>query len=549
MVTSIRLAALLLCLGLAVAARAQQVEAFLDRTSVFAGETVLLTVEVTGNVDGETPDVGQLTRDFEILSSRREQQLAQVDGEQRNRIRWLFELAPKRIGDLTLPAMGIGPGLTTPTLDLTVLPLPENRQRDVFIEVAAEPRDPYVQSQVRYSERIFLGTGLRDNTISRSAPISGAVVQPLGDFREYVAQRDGRNYRVYERSLALFPEASGTLQLPTLTLRGRTVPDSQSLSRGRLVEATSELVTLQVRPRPAGVSGDHWLPSPELTLTESWPQDPPEFRVGEPITRSLVVAARGLDAVQLPELTPVDPDWANVYPDQPVLETRHDDGWLYGRREQRLAIVPTREGAFTLPAIRLVWWDTRADRERVAEIPARQVTILPAAGPAPAPPPTTEPATTTAPGEPAVPTSGWRWLSAGLLALWLSTLLGWWHDRRRHRPARPEPSAGLGVNDPKPRQTLRSACRADDPQRAARALLEWAVQEWPQRPPTSLGALATRAPHAAPFILALDRALYAPHPGAWHGDELWQALQAGLRPREAAPAPADTLPPLYPRRV
>jgi hypothetical protein len=533
-------------------AQAQSVRALLDRNEIFLGETVLLTIEVDSEVRSDTPDVGQLTRDFEILDSRRSQRIEVIDNRRREQQQWLFELAPKRVGDLTIPALSIGPRLNTPELNLTVLPEPDDQPISdlVFIEVAAEPRDPYVHSQVRYSERIFLATGLRDNALSRDAPIEGAVVQPLGDFREYVAQRDGRNYRVYERSFALLPERSGELVLPGLALRGRVADNRNSLSRGRLIEARSEPVTLIVRPQPNDYSGAHWLPSPELHLTEDWSTE--EFRVGEPITRTLRLSARGLDAAQLPDLAVPDLDWARVYPDQPETETRHDGSWLQSRWEQRQALVPNAAGEFELPALRLVWWDTAADRERVAELPARTVTVLPtatAAEPLPpiiAPPP--EPQAAPAPVVVETGAAGfWPWLSAALLGVWVLTLLGWWRERRRRSP--PAHPAETLPRARTARTALRDACRNGDRQAAAHALLDWARAEWPDSPPTSLGALAARLPRARPVILDLDRALYAADAANWRGEELWRVVRAGLRESPPEPtAPRSALPPLYPRR-
>lgn len=532
----------------------QQTRALLDRDTIFIGETVLLTIETDAGVQGETPDVGQLTRDFDILDSRSSQQVEVIDNQRRERHQWLFELAPKRVGDLTIPALSIGPRLSTRALNLTVLPGPDDQHSSdtVFIETRAEPRNPYVHSQVRYSERIFLATGLRDNALSRDAPIENAVVQPLGDFREYVARRNGRNYRVYERSFALLPERSGELVLPGLTLRGRRVDNSSSLSRGRLIETRSEPITLNVRPQPDDYSGVHWLPSPELELSEQWSSE--EFRVGEPVTRTVHLNARGLDAAQLPELTAPELDWARIYPDQPETETRHNGNWLESRWEQRQALVPNAAGEFTLPALRLVWWDTEAERERIAELPARTITVLPTATAAESPPPTIdplpEPQDTPTPMIVETGAAGfWPWISAALLGVWCLTLLGWWRERRRRRlpPAahRPDTAPRARVA----RTALRNACRKGNRQAAAHALLDWAKAEWPDSPPASLGALAARTPRARAAILHLDRALYAADVADWQGDTLWQAVRAGLHetPTERA-APDSALPPLYPRR-
>ena len=97
---------------------------------------------------------------------------------------------------------------------------------------------------------------------------------------------------------------------------------------------------------------------------------------------------------------------------------------------------------------------------------------------------------------------------------------------------------------------MRDACEANDPQRAAKALLSWAEAAWPEAPPRNLGALAIRiAPAAVEPLKALERRLYARGSEPWGGKALWEALQDGLVPAEHARAKTDEdLAPLYPHR-
>ncbi|MCB1804090.1 MAG: BatD family protein, partial [Candidatus Competibacteraceae bacterium] len=134
-------------------------------------------------------------------------------------------------------------------------------------------------------------------------------------------------------------------------------PGQQSLSRGRRIQINSEPITLQVRPRPADYganAGDNtdadaqtWLPSWQLTLQEQWSSNPPVFRVGEPVTRTLLIEATGLEAGQLPELRMPQLSGVNLYYDQAETSTRYEGAWLVGKREQKIAIVPTRAGEIT----------------------------------------------------------------------------------------------------------------------------------------------------------------------------------------------------------
>ena len=551
---------------------AQNVRAVLDKDAIFEGESVILTIEVQGDVGGESPEVGRLTESFEILGSQSQTQVQIIDNQQTVLRSWQFELEPKTAGELDIPALTIGPKLKTPPLQLMVLPSSQQNDvsQDIFIVLSAEPRDPYVQEQIRYRERIYLAVPFEGGP-RREGVFSDVLLQPLGGQKRYVETRDGRNFQVFETNYALIPEKSGPLTLPRLVLRGRIgsrQPGQLTINRGRRVQIQSEELTLQVRPRPAEYKESNqqaWLPSWELSLSEQWNPDPPVFRVGEPVTRTLRLQAKGLDAGQLPNLELPAMTGVNVYPDQPQSTTGSDTEWLLARREQKIALVPTQAGELTLPEIKLAWWNTQRDQPETTVLPARTVTVLPAAAAAT---PTSTVQTDIGPSEPAEPSAPpkpqasllltpdarvWQGLSLALLVIWLGTVLAWWRDRRRRRSA-----TAQNPTPPKPsqrslRQALHSACQAHDAPAAAHSLLQWAAQQWPEHPPTNLGALAARCPHMASIILELDRALYsnsADQGQAWRGSDLWRVVQPGLAPAKhnAKPKTALGLAQLYPQR-
>jgi len=75
---------------------------------------------------------------------------------------------------------------------------------------------------------------------------------------------------------------------------------------------------------------------------------------------------------------------------------------------------------------------------------------------------------------------------------------------------------------------LQQACSGNDPQAAARALLQLATLEWPADPPRNLADLERRLPVEIGALPVLERVLYAAGDTAWQGDELWQQFQNGL---------------------
>jgi hypothetical protein len=286
-----------------------------------------------------------------------------------------------------------------------------------------------------------------------------------------------------------------------------------------------------------------------LRLTESFSADPDTIRVGEPLTRTLSIEALGLRGEQLPPVEPPAPAGARVYPDQAQTQSGRDGDRVVGIREERMAIVPTEPGELILPAIRIPWWDVEQQIQRVAEIPARRVAVLPAVSDAPSETPGVKPLgaePNAAPGPGPLP--GWRDHAAlGFAGLWLVTLVAWWRTRRVVRVA-PGKRRAPDPELPLRRTALKRACLRGDAETTNRALAAWAAHRWQGDAPSSLAQLGARLDDAAltTALGALDRALYAQAPGDWDGAPLWRALDALPATRRRRSVPRDSLAPLHP---
>ncbi len=569
------------------------VQAHVDRPVVSEDDTVRLILKMTGDTDGQ-PDLSPLKRDFEVLGTGKSSSVTIINGHMDSHTDWNITLSPRHAGAITIPPIQVGSQASQP-LQVKVVKARQAAAgggQDVFVEAEADNTHPYVQAQVTYTVRLYYAVDLKDGDLS-DPDLPNAVVKRLGKDVRYDSTQGGRRYNVVERRYAIFPQASGSLAIPAPVFSGR-IPDSrpgfgpqppdfgfggfdsffQSL---RPVHRRGPEVKLDVRPRPAGATGADWLPAQSLSLSESWSPDPPVFRVGEPVTRTITVLARGLEGTQLPALPQSGDPGLKAYPDRPVTETQVQGVYVLGKREEKIAFVPVHPGTFTLPAIQVRWWDTGDDRPKVATLAARTVKVLPGTGsqaagppaalPSPATEPPAQPETGTAPSASATPLQPpaavsqgarfsdflagyWPWVAGALLAVWLVTL--WlWRRERREQPTARAPREPDGIPAAAARRDLQHACAANDPAAARDALLAWGQAVLPERPPRTLGALAeaTADPAARAAIEALDRALYAPSGQAWDGAAFGRtvgsALESSAKSRRDTP---DPLPALYPGR-
>ena len=518
--------------------------ASVDRTRLSEGESVELILQLDDPTLFNKPDLSPLSGDFELLSSRQENNLSSINGQTRATTTWIVSLLPKRTGNLEIPALALNE-LRSQPIKLEVLAGQDNpgskHTAPVFIEASLDHESVYVQAQAVLTLRIYHSVSLYNDSSLTPLQMADARVEQLGSPRTYEKDINGVRHGVIEINYAIFPQKSGELKIPSL-LFSATLADRNSGSNfrsfGTPARVQSASVPLQVKAKPASYPKDTpWLPARALSLNEAWNPEPQNLQVGDSVTRSLLLKADGLSAAQLPPLPQTALEGMRRYPEQAQLGSQASDNGVIGSREEREALVPTRSGKVELPAITLTWWNTAEDRLVQTTLPARSLDV--AANPmldtgiAPI---------SEVPVAKKAKVSLWPWQLASALLL-CTTLLGfalWWHARRQPAIL---PTVQTG---PSPRtllDDLRRACSANDPQQTRQALDAWARQQ-----PESLAAMAERFAPLSTALDGLNEALYSTTELNWEGAELWRSVRS-LPAAEALSDTAETspLPPLYPR--
>jgi hypothetical protein len=529
-----------------------------DRNTVQISDSIRVVFETDQDVSSK-PDFSALDTDFDVLGTSQSTNVNIINGKMRRSASWTVDLMAKREGQLAIPAIVIGNEFTEP-VTITVKPAATGRDGtpagDIFLEVEVDTDKPYVQGQVIYTVRLLRAVQIGNASLTEPR-VTGedVVIERLGDDITYETTRSGRTLAVVERRYALFAQNSGQIVIEPLLFEGRVTRGRQSrfdpFARGNVVRVRSKPVKLEAQPIPAAFSDRFWLPAQQVFLIESWPDNSQEFRVGEPVTRTLTLRANGLGSSQLPEIGASVPDGIKQYPDQPALKNRVDDAGLVAIRQEKVALIPSRSGTFILPEVEIPWWNTRTNELEHARLPARPIDISPAIGapdrPAPqvdTPDVITTDETEAAPiARPETP-NRWTWLSFGLALGWLATSLLWLWNRRRgaQAPVRPAPPSEKSLV-----KKIQNACAANDANVAKDTLLSWADRRWPGSQARSLGDLAARIDGDLQVqIHGLSQTLYSESASAWDGAPLWEAFRdRQARKISKAGKPDPELEPLY----
>jgi hypothetical protein len=551
---------LFLCLAPQLAGAAE-VQAVANRDRVPVGESLQLQLRVQGSPDGD-PDLSPLTADWEVLSRSQSSQMQIINGDfSRSQITTL-SLMPRRGGDLTIPALCFGSDCSTP-LPIKVTAAGKDsggtEVAELLLETEVAPDKVFSQGQVLLRVRLLHRVDLLQGSLSDPQPTGvDAMMQKLGEDRSYETRRGGHSYQVIERSYALFPQASGTLNIPPLQFDGEIGRASFGRS-GKRIRKFSDPIRVEVLPPPADLGGRAWIPARSLLLSDDWQEKELKLTVGEPATRTLTLKAEGLQAAQLSNLPLAFPDGFKSYPDQPNRKDEATAAGVTGTLQQKTVLIPTRPGNYRLPAIDLDWWDTGAGEWRQAHLDPVEIEVSPAPGSAVAAPPGeplpekgSEPSDPNPAAEPlpspAAGQSGfWPWLSLALGLGWLGTLLLFFQQRRKvPRPAPRPVDDTPALREKTARQAVLRAAANNDPRATRQALAAWSSTLRPEDGRPGLERLSqTEAAPLRAEIEGLNRALYARTEDTWTGAPLIEALRQRQESQPGRKA-SDKLPDLYP---
>lgn len=535
-------------------AYAAEIQVSVDRNPVNMNESFQITFSASEQPDG-SPDFAPLEADFEILNQQRSSNVSWVNGQSSRNERWIVSVMAKHSGELLIPPIAFGSDSSKPlTVKVSDKPQSASSNDEIFLDVQATPENPYVQSQVLYTLKIYFRVQMSQSRLS-DLEVKDAVVEQLGEDTTYRTQINGVEYGVLERKYAIFPQQSGLFTIAPLTLTTEVVSGRQPRFNGffsrQLTETrriSSKATTLNVQPVPQNFTGTAWLSAESLQLSEDWSEPSQKVKIGEPLTRTIHLSAKGATVGQLPELAgQTGIEGLKTYPDQPILhEAKQGDG-LVASREEKIAYIPSQAGDYTLPEVTITWFNTKTQRTEVAVLPEVTIHALTPAGltqPSLAPE-TSEPPTqvNTSPiSEQTVPGLGlWQGLSAFFAAGWLATLLWFYLKSKTAGENKPAIETMTNLYDDK---ALKAACRRNDPQAAKLALLQWG------KPRFDVDNLALLAGHcASPLsdaILMLNQCLYSNAQQNWKGQALWHAFNNYANDaQKAEPKQDKALEPLY----
>ncbi len=530
-------------------AHAANITVTISRNPVAVDDSFHLIYEADSSVDDD-PDFTPIYQHFDVLSSSQSTNMRSINGNWRLKKTWDLAVIAKDIGKLTIPAINFGSDIS-PAIQVTITnsSSPNSVAPDgqstipakIFLESSIDKKSGWVQSQFIYTIRLLRTVNITGASLTEPETSDpDAIIHQIGE-DQYQTTRNGIRHEVIERRYAIFPQKSGLLKINPVTFEGRinvTQPRSifdQFRMSGQLKRLRSKAVTANVKAAPPGINLQDWLPAGNLQLIEEWSDDIENIKAGEPVTRTMTIVAEGLTGLQLPELDIKEVDGLKQYPDKAVVENRQSKNGLTGIKQIKVALIPAAAGNYTLPEIKLQWWNTKTNKKEIATIAQ---TILTATGEIQTNKVITHPVQTQNESiqdkqltiDNKVPPSSaqteldeayWKWLALFFALAWLVTLILFFKKSKRLQTQNKIKTNTSTTSLKSAISAVKKQAKNNETNGTKIALIKWAQLFYDDKELTNLSQITEHcSAQLSQHIRQLNQTLYSPEKTTWNGKEL-----------------------------
>lgn len=376
----------LLCTALLpgnVLAQVTELTASVDRNTVLLDESIELSITARGSADRSAINFDALQNDFNVSTPSISQSTQVINTTMTRSVTWRVNLYPKDTGVFTIPSFEIE-GNRSNSFAVTILPVNAKNQsepRDYYVEASLNNDSVYLQQQLLYTIKIYLSKDIQRGNLSLPV-LEGAIIEQLGEDKDYQEITDGISYRVIERNYAIIPQSSGEFEINGPIFEAQVLTSSRqsfaNFGRTRSIARRAPNVSLTVLPMPENYPYT-WLPSNLVEVSEQWQGDETTLTVGEPITRTITLTAMGLTKEQLPTISSLYHPSFKAYPEQVQLSSVQHNNSIVSQGIYNTAIIPSQAGNYVLPEVKVPWFNVNTGKTEFALLPAKSIEVAPAA--------------------------------------------------------------------------------------------------------------------------------------------------------------------------
>lgn len=389
-----------------------------DRTQVSLNEQIVLTIQISGNVQNIPQPQLPALKNFNVYASGRTQNFSFVNGQTSYTASFNYVLIPTSTGQLTIEPAEItleGKTYRTNPINITVTqgarvpptnqpqikpPTPSKTQataktgEDLYLEASVDKKKAYVNEQVTLSLKFYQAVNTLRNPDYIPPALTGFWVEDLPPQKQFYDTRNQRKFAVTEIKMALFPTSAGKKTIGPATLKCLVenyksllnkdpfdIFDPGLLSQMRQPEEKIlksnplevEILPLPESNKPSNFSGTVGRFNLKASL------DKKQTEVNQPLTLKVTLSGVGniksLNEPGLPQLADF-----RIYNSGTSEKISKNNYLVQGSKTFEEILIPKTAGKFKLPPIEFSYFDLSSRSYKTTKSNPLEITVLPGAG-------------------------------------------------------------------------------------------------------------------------------------------------------------------------
>jgi len=248
-----------------------------------------------------------------------------------------------------------------------------------------EPKPVMVRSSLDPDSGVYVGQKVRlyievlTNTWFAKAPqypelrIPHAICLELSQFgTNYTERIQGETYAIQRKEYVIYPQQGKRYTVPSLSVdivyaRPGETPGETTLS--------SPSLAFEARIPEQAQGVDYFVSTPRLQVQERYDRGFEELSVGDSLTRTITMTADDSVGMMLPPMEFGEIEGIAVYAKTPRTENTSNRGEYTGTRFESVTYVMEKEGEYTLPEIKIFWFDLLSKALRVEILEAVEFSV------------------------------------------------------------------------------------------------------------------------------------------------------------------------------
>ncbi|WP_425608538.1 BatD family protein [Vibrio aestuarianus] len=454
--------------------------ASVSKNKVVKNEVFQLRVVADEKASSDAIDFSVLENNFFLGRPSFGTSMNIINGDSSTRSEWNVLLAANKLGIITIPSFTLNGAKTQPISIQVAADTQEPEQSDlVEMQSHLERKELYPNESTYLNARLIIKADPRrlQNPQIAAPSAQGVELKPAGEANQYQSVLDGIEVTVVDQKFQVTAKESGSFTVSGPAFKGGLVYGSNQTGNTRLIQldVPAKTFPLTVLPKPETYQGT-WLPTSQLTLEQTWrdasskvtTDSPFHTKVGESLTRELVLTVKGISQEQLPNLAINYPDTIRVYAEKPQFTTL-DNGDVKMTIKQ--VLIPNTIGNIQLPEVNVTWWDTQSKSQKYSKANALTLNVekgewLDQSSATPITPQNVQTVTVKDAGY-------WPYFTAFFALLWVATMIVAWAFRNQSSAPTTNSYSYLNQEDSNEYTQLKKALSQGDGVQISYCLTQW----------------------------------------------------------------------------